>query len=119
LPRTTKEKYRKPTVEEFLVLKPCRSEYEWHTDDQGLVHIVVPKFQSGVGKKFCKVVRKKDSFTADMDKIGSFIWKRCDGVKTVKEILDELTAEFSDQQQLDQRLFLFLQQMNQLNYIYY
>lgn len=119
MPRKTKEGYQKPTIEEFLVLKPRRTDYKWDTDEEGLVHIYVPKFQSSFGKKFCKVVRKESTFTADMDAIGSFIWKRCDGTKTVKEILDEMTPVFSNEKQLDQRLFLFLQQMHQLNYIIY
>jgi hypothetical protein len=54
-----------------------------------------------------------------MDKMGSIVWKQCDGKNTVQDILDVLKEEFGDEEKLDQRLILFLQQMKNLNYIYY
>jgi Coenzyme PQQ synthesis protein D (PqqD) len=56
-------------------------------------------------------------FTANLDALGSMIWKQCDGTKTVKQILEMITKEFPDEKDIDQRLFLFLQQLNALNYI--
>jgi len=37
----------------------------------------------------------------------------------VKEILDVVTKEFADEKNIDQRLFLFLQQLRALCYIVY
>jgi len=54
-----------------------------------------------------------------MDKLGSLVWKNCDGRKTVKDILNLLEKEFPDEKNIDQRLFLFIQQMGSLNYIIY
>jgi hypothetical protein len=51
--------------------------------------------------------------------MGSIVWKHCDGKNTVQDILDVLKEEYGDEEGLDQRLFLFLQQMQNLNYLRY
>jgi hypothetical protein len=54
-----------------------------------------------------------------MDKLGSIVWTQCDGDKSVKDILVVVTKEFPGEKDIDQRLFLFLQQLYALNYIRY
>lgn len=108
---------RAPTVEEFLKFVPKRANFEWYEDDENLVRIKVPKFTSNLGKTFCKVIRKENSFTANLDKLGTVVWKLCDGENTVEKILEIIKKEVTDEENIDQRLFLFLQQMNSLNYI--
>jgi hypothetical protein len=105
-----------PTAEEFLEFIPKKGEFEWSTNEEGLVEIKVPKFKGNFGKSFCKVMRKDNTFTAKMDKIGSVVWKNSDGKNKVKDILEILKNELPDEKDLDQRLFLFLQQMNILGY---
>jgi hypothetical protein len=114
----SKQKYRAPTVDEFLKFVPTRLELEWNTTDDGLVVIKVPKFESNFGKSFCKLTRKDNTFNANMDKIGSLVWKNCDGKNSVKDILEIVKKEFpNEEKDIDQRLFLFLQQMQALHYI--
>jgi len=113
----SKQQPRKPTAEEFLQFIPKRKEYPWSVDDAGLVHITVPKFQSKLGKHLCRLVRKNNEFQADMDAIGSFIWQRCDGKLSVGDILKDLEKKFPDEKNIDQRLFVFLTQMRQLDYL--
>ena len=105
------------TVEEFLGFKPKRQDFEWFTNKERLVRIKVHKFQSNIGKSFCKLIRKKDTFTAKLDKLGSLVWENCDGKKTVKQILEIIKKEFPKEENLDQRFFLYLQQMRNLKYI--
>ena len=111
------KKHRLPTIKEFLRFKPIRADLKWSTNEKGLVEIKTPKFKSNFGKSFCKVIKKDDIFTANMDKLGSLVWQNCNGNKTVKEILDLMKKEFPKEENLDQRLILFLQQMHSLNYI--
>ena len=117
MPRTKKQKHRPPTVEEMLQFKPKRLDFEWTTNEEGLVQIKVPKFSSNLGKSFCRIIKKDNSFSANMDKIGSVVWKNCNGRNSVKEILDILKKEFPGEEDIDNRLFLFLQQMHSLRYI--
>jgi hypothetical protein len=114
-----KERSAPPTVEEFLSYIPKRGGYQWTTDDAGLVHITVPKFYNKIGRKFCRFFRRKETFSADMDELGSFVWIHCDGKHSVQDILTKLREQFDDGENMDQRLFLFLQQMKSLNYLTY
>jgi hypothetical protein len=118
LPKTKSNKGL-PTAEEFLCYKPKRLGFEWSTADTGLVTITVPKFTGKVGKSFTKLLKRDNTFSSNLDKLGSTIWKQCDGEKTVKEILDVVIKEFPCEKNLDQRLFLFLQQLKSLGYITY
>ena len=113
------EKPRLPTVDEFLTYQPKHADMKWKIKADGLVEIKVPKFTSNFGKSFCKVIKKDNYFAANMDKLGSLVWNNCDGIKTVKQILEIVKKEFPDEKNIDQRLFLFLQQMQNLHYIYF
>ena len=86
---------------------------------EGLVEIMVPKFKGNLGKSFCKLIRKENMFIANLDRLGSFVWKNCDGEKTVDKILEIVKKEFPGENNTDQRLFSFIQQMVSLNYIDY
>lgn len=81
------------------------------------MHIVVPKFTGSLGKGFVKAMRKDNTFTTNLDALGSSVWKQSDGTVTVKEILDKIIVEFPDQKDIEQRLFLFLQQLKSLGYV--
>ena len=113
------EKYRLPTVEEFLKYRPRRLDFEWSTNAEGLVEMTVPKFKGSLGKSFCKAIRKDNMFTANLDGLGSIVWKKCDGERTVGQILEIVKKEFPEEKNMDQRLFSFIQQMVSLNYIDY
>ena len=99
--------------------KPKRGEFAWSTADDGHVVVTVPKFTGKIGKSFCELLKKENTFQANFDALGSVIWKHCDGTKSIKEILEMVTKEFPNEKNIDQRLFLFLQQMQVLNYIVY
>jgi hypothetical protein len=114
-----KNKQKLPTVDEFLTYHPVRGDFPWITTDDGLIHITVPKFSSKIGISFCKTLRKENIFTANLDKLGSVVWKHCDGKTTVKTILEQVQKEFPDEKNIDQRLFLFIQQMQILHYLDY
>ncbi|MEM0492817.1 MAG: PqqD family protein [Candidatus Thermoplasmatota archaeon] len=106
-------------VDDFLDYTPKRGDYKWAVDEKGIVHITVPKFTSRYGFLLCRMLKRDVNFIADLDRIGSLVWLNCDGENTVRDILDILRRECGDEKDLDQRLFLFLQQMRTLNYIIY
>ena len=110
---------RLPTVDEFLDYIPKRLDFEWSINKEGRVEIKVPKFKSNFGTSFCKFVRKENFFIANLDEIGSHVWKNCDGNTPVKKILEGLEKKFPNEKNIDQRLFLFLQQIKNLDYIEY
>jgi hypothetical protein len=79
------------------VYKPKRGDFPWSTTSDGIVIITVPKFTSNLGQSFCRVLKRKNTFGANLDALGSAIWKHCDGTKPVKEILTVITKEFPDE----------------------
>jgi ABC-type phosphate transport system auxiliary subunit len=114
-----KKKRRLPTVEEFLQYRPRRLDFEWSTNAEELVEMKVPKFKSNLGKSFCKLIKKENMFTANMDRLSSLVWKNCNGKNTVNQILELAKKEFPEEKDMDQRLFSFIQQIGSLNYIDY
>ena len=114
-----KNKPRLPTREEMLSYRPVRADIKWEEDKEGLIYLKVEKFQGNLGKSLCGFVRKDNYFRANLDKIGSAVWKSCDGRKTVGDILKILEKKFPDEENIDNRLFVFLQQLNNLSYIDY
>jgi len=111
-------KRRKYTREEFLKLKPVRKEFIWF-EEGDRVRIIVPKFKSKIGKRFCRMLGKDPEFTVNLDEKGSLVWKLCDGKHTVEQILNEMERTFSDEKDIDMRLFLFLYNMKKLGYVTY
>ena len=106
-----------PTEIEFLKYTPKRVNLEWKINSIGIVEIKIPKFKSNFGKSFCRVIKKEDYFIGKMDNLGSIVWKNCDGVNTVKNILEILKKEYPDENNINQRLYLFIQQLHNLRYI--
>ncbi len=112
-----KKNNKLPTIQEFNKYKPKRLDFKWSINDEGIVRISVPKFNSNIGKSFCKLIKKENKFSANLDKVGSTVWNYCNGSNSVKTILNHLIKEFPDEKNIDQRLYFFLQQMKNLNYI--
>lgn len=115
--KSKKKKSLIPTEEEFLKYTPKRIDLEWKINNIGLVEITIPKFKSNFGKSFCHIIKKDNYFIGNMDKIGSIVWQNCNGVNTVKKILEILQKEVPDEKNIDQRLFLFIQQLHSLKYL--
>ena len=115
------QKNDKQTVlqDEFLRVKPQRASYEWHEGDDNLIQIKVPKFTGNLGKTFCKIIKKENTFTANLDKLGPLVWQHCDGNHTIQQLIEILKKAFPQEDNIDQRLFLFLQQMHNLGYLFY
>lgn len=117
--RENKQENQLITVEEFLNFKPKRCSFDWYKNEDGIITIVVPKFQRNLGRSFCKLIKRKETFSARLDYIGSLVWEHCDGMYTVRDILTMLKERFPEEKNLDQRLFYFLEQMRQLKYLVY
>jgi hypothetical protein len=114
-----KDKRKIPTYDQFMDYIPTRLDYEWSINSDGFVELKIPKFKGNVGKSLCKFIKKENFFIAKMDKIGSMVWKNCDGTRSVDNILEILKKQFPDEKNIDQRLIYFIQQMKNLNYMVY
>ncbi len=73
----------------LLDCRPIRL-LEHEETDSGLVVLLRPRFMKGLAAKFIQPRLKKPHIRITLDRIGSFVWKRCDGKTTVREILAEM-----------------------------
>lgn len=78
----------------LLDLKPSRKK-EWHVEE-GRVIISMPRFRSGIGKRFARLMGREENYRVKLDKISSFVWEQCDGKKSVAEIAEALKEKFGD-----------------------
>jgi hypothetical protein len=68
----------------------------WETAENGNVVVLVPKFQNELLVKWLMPRLKYPHVRIKLDKLGSFVWKQCDGRTTVAEMAERLRSEFAD-----------------------
>jgi hypothetical protein len=92
----------------LLELKPRRN-VEWEIDQNGAVVLLVSKFRGRLLQKWLVPLLKRPKFRVKLDRVGSFIWQRCDGETPVSDIATALLREFgSDIEPLYERISRFL-----------
>jgi len=98
--------------------KPIRTA-EWY-EEEGLVRLKAMKFKGKVGKWLCDVLNKPNYIVVNLDEMGSFIWKRCNGRTTIGEILDELRenmGERFEKEGIEPRSFFFFHKLRNLGFL--
>jgi hypothetical protein len=68
----------------------------WETAENGTVVVLVPKFHHELLVKWLVPRLKYPHVRVKLDRLGSFVWKQCDGRTTVAEIAARLRTEFAD-----------------------
>lgn len=97
---------------EFLRSKPVKNPcLEWVKSDKGETTVTIkPENQrrKGLSKIFSLPKEKK----VVLDKVGTFVWERCDGNHSVKQIAEELSHEYKMiRQEAETALSKYLQQL--------
>lgn len=93
---------RQKKTPNILDMIPVRK-YRWIEKDT--VSVKVPRFRSRLGKQFGKLLKKDPTYNVNLDKYGSYIWKLCDGKRTVRIIGQSLSEKYGDEvEPLNQRL---------------
>jgi hypothetical protein len=68
----------------------------WETAENGNVVVLIPKFQHELLVKWLVPHLKNPHVRVKLDRLGSFVWKQCDGRTTVAEIAERLRSEFTE-----------------------
>jgi hypothetical protein len=114
----TKKERREGRIN-LLKLIPIRN-IDWKKDEQGLIVLLKPKIKNPFLARHVLPRLKSPHYRISLDEVGSFIWERCDGIQTVKEIADSLRKRFGDKvEPLYERLSLFLQSLERNRFILY
>ena len=92
---------------------------EWYEED-GLARIKAKKFEGKLGKWLCDVMKKPNYIIVNLDELGSFIWRRCDGETTVGDILDEMKKEMGkrfEKEGMESRSFYFMRMLRNRRFL--
>jgi len=87
---------------------------KWQENETGLVVVFKPCLgQSSTGKKIAAIFTF-DDYRIRLDRMGSAVWKLCDGSTSLDRILTHLAESFPDEDRkaLEERLVAFLHRMN-------
>ncbi len=112
------EKIMKKERENFLDKIPYRNEnIKWTEDGDDIVTLEIEN--KGVFNTIAQKLFKKPRISyVHLEEIGSFIWKRIDGTKTVAALADELKEEFGDKAEpLYERISKYIQILNSYEFI--
>ncbi len=86
----------------------------------GLITILKPKFKNKMLVKYLMPRVKSPNFKVNLDEFGSFVWKQCDGKRTVEQIGNLLKEKFQDDiEPVYDRLALFIQSLARYRFIEY
>ena len=63
----------------------------------GNLRTAVPKFRSELGKRICRILKLGENIYINLDEMGSFIYEKCDGRKSVKELAEDFMGRYGDE----------------------
>ncbi len=90
---------REKETKNILDMLPKRA-YDWEEDEKkGTIIVKVPRFRTRLGKKFCSLIKKEQTYNVKLDDKNSFIWKLCDGKRSVREIAKSVLEKYGDEVQ--------------------
>ncbi|MGM0612695.1 MAG: PqqD family protein [Bacteroidota bacterium] len=102
--------------ENGLELIPIRR-HEHEMDEEGKVKLVVPKFNKKWMQKFFIAPAGKKTVNIQLDEMGSAVWLRIDGEKTVEKIAGELINNYPDTEEAQDRVLSFISMLYEQRYI--
>ncbi|GAB4182125.1 MAG: hypothetical protein Kow00108_18990 [Calditrichia bacterium] len=86
-------------------------------EEGNLISLKVPKTRNKLIKKIINYLNKDEHKIMHLDAIGSRVWEKMDGQRSIGEIISDLEKEFSDEKQLEQRTILFCNALFKEKYI--
>ncbi len=101
----------------YLELTPVRI-YQHEIENNGLVSVLVPKFDITFLDKIMSKIIKSRYFKAKFDEFGTETWLEIDGVNSVQKISEHLIQKFGEKiNPVNERLTKFLSQLHSYNFI--
>ena len=103
--------------ENYLEKIPVRGDFKWTTDDDGIVTLEIEN--KGILNTICQKLFKKPRISyVHLDKMGSFVWPRIDGGKSILLMAEEVDREFGeDAKPLYERLAKYFQILSSYGFV--
>lgn len=110
---------KKRTHAEFNLMELVPLRRLGHINLEGeLVALEVPRFKSEWARRLFLPRCRKPNVQVKLDAIGSFVWGRCDGNRTVGRIAEDLVARFGDEvRPAPERLAAFIHHLKRQGFI--
>ena len=86
-------------------------------NDEGLAFIVIPRFNKAWMAKVFLPKNKKNEINLHLDANGTAVWKEIDGTKRIRDIIESLAEIGEGQEQFDNRVVLFIQNLYRNGFI--
>jgi hypothetical protein len=100
-------------LKEWRISIPVKN-CDYSENQDGNFVLKTPKSDNAVLQKVITFISKKPHFKFKLDNYGSFIWKNCDGKKSVGKISKLLEREFGESvRPTEDRTILFLKSLYQ------
>jgi hypothetical protein len=110
------QKKARPVVN-LLDLRAVRR-IEWEENEEGRVSLLVPRFRHPFLVRHITPRLKSPNITVKLDTFGSFVWKQCDGTRTVGEVAESLQERFGDEAaQAYERVALFIKRLRHEKFV--
>lgn len=101
------------TREQAMSAWPVRNpSLNTHDDPEGLVVVELPRRKDWVGGALAFLFFVPESKPVQLDEVGSFVWRLCDGEHTVNEIVDAMASEYKlNRREVEVSLTEYLQKL--------
>ena len=86
-------------------------------NDEGLAAIIIPRFNKSWMAKLFLPKNKKNEVRLQLDKYGTSVWALINGENTVSDIINALSDIAQEEEQFEQRIVLFLQNLYRSGFI--
>ncbi len=82
------------STENYLERRPCRAKgLEWSANEAGIVTLAIEN--KGIMNRIAQIIFKKPKISyIHLDELGSFLWQRIDGTKTLIDLGKEVEEKF-------------------------
>ncbi len=101
----------------LLELIPRRTR-EFDVDDEGIVTVKMPRFETGWMLRHLVPRWKSPHVRTRLDDVGSFVWLQCDGETPVGAIAERMQEKFGERiEPVNGRLKVFFQQLARRTWI--
>ncbi|MBR9978968.1 MAG: PqqD family protein [Bacteroidetes bacterium] len=101
----------------LLELTPRRLR-DHDVDEEGIVTVKYPRFETAVLSKFLVPSWKRPYVRMRLDRFGSYVWLHSDGDRTVDSIAEGMLEEFGEEAEpVYDRLKSFLLQLHRARYL--
>jgi hypothetical protein len=88
--------------------------FEFEEQDENLIRVVIPRFGNGTLGRIMQKIAIRTEDKLNLDELGSFVYRHCDGTRTVREIAVQLREHFGEKAEpAEDRLALFIREMVQ------